>query len=356
MTLLSFKRPEPDTDRYNATLERGFARFPKRRENYLHFRKAGRGERCDYLPVKLDIENVSRCNLRCTMCQIPLFPGGRRAEDLTLADFKQILNAQIGVVELKLQGTGEPFLDRDFCEMVAYASARDIWVRSTTNATVLHLNDNYRRIVDAGIGELQVSLDGTSAQVYQKIRVNADFARVTENCRLLNGYCELQGVDRTRMWVLLQEENFGELHAFPALARELGFKRLTISMDLHYWGNDLLQAKNLDKRVSARLTQADIDRMQGEADRLGIELSFWDISTKYTRENLCPWPFERAFISSDKRVVPCCMIANPDISSMGELGDFGELWNAESYAAFRKAHLTGKLPEICNYCYQSEEL
>jgi hypothetical protein len=28
-------------------------------------------------------------------------------------------------------------------------------------------------------------------------------------------------------------------------------------------------------------------------------------------------PFERAYISSDQRVVPCCFIGNPDVAEIG---------------------------------------
>ena len=46
-------------------------------------------------------------------------------------------------------------------------------------------------------------------------------------------------------------------------------------------------------------------------------LRFWNTTSKYsteTPEALCPWPFERAYISPDQRVVPCCVIGNPDVA------------------------------------------
>ncbi len=102
------------------------------------------------------------------------------------------------------------------------------------------------------------------------------------------------------------------------------------------------------------LSQNDIDGLLAESRALDIDLSFWDITTKYTTDSPCPWPFERAFISSDKKVVPCCMIGNPDIYSFGTLGDFNEIWNSGQYEEFRRAHLSGNIPQVCKYCYEGE--
>ena len=59
--------PSPDMDLYNDILERGFQRFPDRRRNYERALNAERKSIVDYLPIKLDVENVSRCNFRCNM-------------------------------------------------------------------------------------------------------------------------------------------------------------------------------------------------------------------------------------------------------------------------------------------------
>ena len=55
----------------------------RRRINYENYLKSRRDkDKLDYLPIKLDIENVSRCNFRCTMCQVSAWTKGKRADDL----------------------------------------------------------------------------------------------------------------------------------------------------------------------------------------------------------------------------------------------------------------------------------
>ena len=65
---------------------------------------------------------------------------------------------------------------------------------------------------------------------------------------------------------------------------------------------------------------------------------------------------ERAYVSSDSRIVPCCYIGNPDVYQVdGGLYDtrsFTDVWQGSEYTAFREAHLNGTLPKICEGCYQ----
>lgn len=354
MKTIKFPNPKPDKKAYNKTIKDGLENFSERERNYKKYENSKKNDKLDYMPIKMDIENVSRCNLRCDMCQMTTFKGQKRAEDLSLEDFEKIIDEQIGIFEIKIQGLGEPFLQKDFIKMVEYASKKNIWVRTTTNATIIDRNEFYKKIIDAGVGEIQFSIDGTTKKTYEKIRIGANFEKVVKNCKLINSYCNSKGADKTRMWVLLQDTNFHELHDFPAFTKELGFKRVTISMDINGWGDDKWTEKNKDKKVSNKMTQEDIDRLLEEAKRLDIDLTFWDITEKYSKDNLCPWPFERSYISSDKYVVPCCMIGNPEIFNFGKLGSFKEIWNSKEYEKFRKDHIDGNIPDICKYCYMSQ--
>lgn len=352
MKTLELPKPAPDLTIYNKKLHAGFQKYPERYENFLKYKNSSKSAKIGYLPIKLDIENVSRCNLRCEMCQVSSWESFRRGVDMTFEDFKNIIDEQYGIFELKIQGMGEPFLGKDFIKMVAYASDKDIWVRTSTNATLLDKQENYKRIIDAGVDEIQISVDGTTKDTYEKIRINARFEILAKNCKLINSYCDSLGIDKTRMWVLLQKDNAKELHHFPAFAKELGFKRVAIILDVHGWGTDRLTDKNDQKKITG-ITEEDVEKLLENARDLGVNLTFWEISDKYSQTNPCPWPFERAYISSDKKVVPCCMIANPDTFNLGTLdSSFGDIWNSPRYMQFREAHLSGKIPSVCRYCYR----
>ena len=83
----------------------------------------------------LRISVTDRCNFRCTMCQVSEWEKMTRARDMGLEEFKQLLDEQYGLVEVKLQGMGEALMNAEpFFDMIRYARARHIWVRVTTSA------------------------------------------------------------------------------------------------------------------------------------------------------------------------------------------------------------------------------
>ena len=202
--------PQPDLSAYRWNRFLALATSPRRLVNYARFKLAERGPEIDYLPIKLDIENVSRCNFACTMCQVSDWPKRQRARDMSFDDFKALIDSQYGLVEIKIQGMGEPTLQGDdFFRMIRYARSKGIWVRTTTNASLLHVHDNYRKLIDSDVNDVQISLDGADKPTYEAIRRGGKFEMVTRNCQRINAYCAELGVVRTQMWIVLQQANFG---------------------------------------------------------------------------------------------------------------------------------------------------
>ena len=358
---LPLPAPEPSAgwDAYREQQARALAFDPRRKANFERYLATRRtSATVDYLPVKLDIENVSRCNFRCTMCQVSDWHKGQRAADLPLEKFKRLLDAQYGVIEIKLQGMGEPLLQRDdYFAMLKYARAREIWVRTTTNASLLHLKENYKPLIDADPNEVQISIDGADKPTFESIRRQSDFDRVISNCKLINDYCNERGVVRTKMWVVVQSANRHQLKEFVELAARTGFSSLAFSLNLTDWGQEKWNATNsevlAEDAFNDELCHGLIDR--GRA--LGVRVAFWSVTEKYSRRDvsrLCPWPFERLYVSSDLRVVPCCTIGNPDVIDLGAADSLTRTWNSDDFVAFRRGHLRGPLPDVCRGCYAGE--
>jgi len=350
-----FPRPKRDEILYQKTLSQGFQEFPKRKENYEKYLKANRGEFSHHLPIIMDIENVSRCNFRCTMCEVSTWDKGKRAEDMNLEDFKKILNEQYGLIEIKLQGLGEPTMGASYFEMIKFARERHLWVRSTTNASLLHYNNIAEKFVSSDICELQISVDGASKQTYEKIRKGGKFELMQKNIKHLHSVWKNVGEPRTRMWTVLQKANFDEVYQFTEFSRELGFKRLTLALDLNDFGQESWKTKNSENDIHLKFSQEMAADILNRARLQGLDLSFWYLEEKFNTQspkNLCPWPFDRLMISSDLRIVPCCMISNPNVASLGDGKQLLKEWNGETYRNFRKQHLTGKIPNFCKSCYK----
>lgn len=364
--LRALPAPEPAAglEAYDRERELALSRSPECRSNYERYLASRRrGAVVDYYPIKLDIENVSRCNFRCTMCAVSDWHKGQRAADLSLDAFRRLIDEQIGLVEIKLQGLGEPTMQRDdYFAMIRYARERHIWVRTTTNASLLHLKDNYRKMIDADVNELQISVDGASKEVYEGIRRGANYERVMANIALINRYARERGVDRTKMWTVVQQANLHELEALVDLAAELGFSNQVFSLELTDFG--LARWHEINALASAE-QELDIGFLRGLVERgkeRGVRVRFWNTTSKYSTESpetLCPWPFERAYISSDRRVVPCCFIGNPDVAEIGTAAakpaSFASVWFGPEFQAFRQAHLDGNIPSYCRGCYRDSE-
>lgn len=349
-------RPEPSAGiaAYEAERQARLELDPRTLENWNRYRAANRDVAdVDYLPVKLDVENVSRCNFACTMCAVSTWPKGRRADDMTLEAFRALIDEQYGLIEIKLNGLGEPLMQGDdFFEMIRYARARRIWVRVTTNASLLHLRDNYRKLIGSDVNEIDISIDGADAETFQGIRVQSDFDRVRSNCKLLNEYARSLGRPSAKMWTLVQRANIANLTRHVDLAAELGFQHLVFSTQLHGWGHDDLARRNADEMVP--MQPWFIDDLIDSGRRLGVRVAFWDVAAKFEAApgKRCPWPFERAVVTSDLRTVPCCMIGDPDAFEIGSGLTFAQNWTGEEYRVFRKAHLDGAIPGICKGCYR----
>lgn len=346
-------RPEPSAGiaAYDAELAARLTFSEKCRDNYQRYKRRRLTSDPDYLPVKLDIEGVSRCNFACSMCAVSKWPKGQRAGDLSLECFKRLIDEQYGLVEIKLNGIGEPLMAGDkFFEMIRYARAQRIWVRITTNASLLHLRENYKRLIDSDVNEIDISIDGHDVKTFEGIRIQSDASKVFENCQLLNDYCLEQGVLRTKMWTLVQKANYKNLPYHIPLAAKLGFRNLVFSLQLHGWGDEDLEKRNKDEMVKPE--KGFLWELVKIGKAHGVRISFWDVSAKFDQENLCPWPFERAVVTSDSRTVPCCMIGDPDKFELGKGMSFLKAWKSDEYKDFRASHLAGQIPGVCRACYK----
>jgi len=348
--------PALGTDAYEAWRDRALANSETKRLNFQEYLTSPRTSSPSFNPLKIDIEPISRCNFRCTMCVVSEWTHGKRAEDMTFEQFRALIDSEPQLLEIKLQGLGEPLmLGEELFKMISYAISRDIWVRTTTNASLLHQKGNYKKLVDSGVCEVQISIDGATPETFESVRVGAHSNRVFDNCRLINAYCTEKTRHVTKMWTVVEQDNYREMELLVDTAADLGFKSQVFSLDLHGWGTSKWNEINLVKRRDNHLDESYLLGLVEKGKSVGVRVEFWTVNDKYdatSPETLCPWPFERSMVSSDLRTVPCCMISNPDVFELGKGMDFASAWHGSHYAQFRKAHLSGDIPKVCRSCYK----
>lgn len=77
---------------------------------------------------------------------------------------------------------GEPYLNPDFLEMVKYASEKNIYTATSTNAHYL-TDEAARKTVESGLDRLIISIDGTTQDVYEQYRIGGKLDKVIEGTK-----------------------------------------------------------------------------------------------------------------------------------------------------------------------------
>lgn len=322
-------------------------------------------------PRFAQIEPVGQCNLRCQMCPIQFRQDGPPHGPLAFMAFETfcgIIDQLPDLAELHLQGLGEPLMHPRFFDMVAYAAARGIRVSTNTNLTLL----NARRAelcVTSGLAELHASLDGASAEVFERIRVRAHFNRVLRNLDLLIGTRRRLGADtpRIRVITVVMRQNLHELPALVQLAHAHGVDTLFVQHLCHDFGESTLPAHYRPMRAFVQdqtLLEEDLERIEHYFAEARAAAARLDIDLRLPRarprphpphtpgRRRCDWPWRGPYISYQGLAMPCCMVATPDRINFGNMAErgFSAIWNGEPYESFRHRLSSDDPPAICGSC------
>lgn len=136
--------------------------------------------RLDYLPFRLWVEPVSRCNLSCPLCAQRTLPDTERGM-IDPALFRRIVDELGGFArEINITHRGEPLLHPEIADLVAYAAEAGILTRLHTNATLLDEKTS-QALIKSGLDLLSFSIDGYDSEQYEANRVGAGFDQVIAN-------------------------------------------------------------------------------------------------------------------------------------------------------------------------------
>ena len=123
-------------------------------------------------PDVIRIEPAGICNLRCTHCPVGV-EGGKRII-LSFVNFVRIFEGLPLVPRvLILYHGGEPLLNKELEQMIAYAKDRGVSkIAFNTNAALINPKRDLSQV-----DELRVSFDGDSPEENDSIRVNSHFTK-----------------------------------------------------------------------------------------------------------------------------------------------------------------------------------
>lgn len=137
-----------------------------------------------HLPDEINIETVFGCNIRCRMCimrDLKRFGGGRSVQLMDPALFSRIMDQVSDRPRtICLNQNGEPLLHPEIVQFIQVAKAGGHFVYFVTNGTRL-TGELAERLISSGLDRIIISIDGIRKDVYEKIRVGADFDVVIGN-------------------------------------------------------------------------------------------------------------------------------------------------------------------------------
>lgn len=134
-------------------------------------------------PISISFEPTTSCNLRCPECPSGLRAFTRPTGMLQKNFFEQTIDdIYKEILYLIFYFQGEPYLNPDFLDMVAYAHKKGIYTATSTNAHYL-TDEKAKKTVESGLDRLIISIDGTTQDVYEQYRVGGKLDKVLQGAR-----------------------------------------------------------------------------------------------------------------------------------------------------------------------------
>lgn len=294
-------------------------------------------------PFSISFEPTTSCNLRCPEC-----PSGLRSFTRPIGmleqDFFQKTIDEISkdLIYLTFYFQGEPYLHKNFLEMVSYARGKKIYTATSTNAHYL-TETMAKKTIESGLDRLIISIDGTTQETYQSYRVGGQLDKVMEGAKNIVKWKKQLRANTPYIifQFLVVKPNEHQIDELKVLAREIGVDEVILKTAQVYDyknGNELIPENEQYSRYKKN--------------------SDGTYSIKNNLENSCWKLWHSCVITWDGKVVPCCF----DKDAQHQLGDlqthtFDQIWNNDLYKDFRAKLVKGRKEiDICTNCSEGCEV
>ena len=264
------------------------------------------------LPEIVQIESTNICNAKCVFC--PRDDMERRQGIMDMALFRKIVDecVELGIEHVRMHNYGEPFVDRALVEKVRYAKQKGMpQVGMISNGSLI-TEAAARGMIDAGLDAINISVDASGKDTFEKTRLGLKYDKVIGNVERLLALRDAAGTARPKLILSFVRQNNSE--------DERAF--------IEHWRSE-----------RTRFTSPICTTGRGRSNQRS------DVNYPCYR----PWLTFTALW--DGRVSLCCA----DFDGRTILGDLRtstirDIWNSETYRAVRRQHLESGGPDICRSC------
>ena len=322
-----------------------FKRLNNAMKIYLGFLRAKKEQspQMSGLPISISIEPTTACNLRCPECPSGLRSFTRPTGKLQNDVFTKIIDElHETLFYLIFYFQGEPYLHPQLLNMVRYASSKNIYTATSTNAHFL-TEETAKQTVLSGLDRMIISIDGATQETYESYRKEGKLEKVLEGtANIVKWKNQLKSRTPHVVWqFLVVKPNEHEIGEIKQLAKKHGVDKIAFKTAQIYDyenGNELIPT--IDK----------YSRYKKENEgRYALKNTALDECWKMWHSCVITW---------DGKVVPCCFDkdAHHELGNISEL-PFEEIWNSEVYQAFRKQLFTSRDQlEMCKNCTEGSKV
>jgi radical SAM protein with 4Fe4S-binding SPASM domain len=313
-------------------------------------------------PTHYDIAVSKVCNIKCPFCPRQTFPADVIQSGLMLEKhYAPVVPHLEAAQRTGLYGLGEPFLNKNFFDFLAAAKEQGTYVMTSTHGMSL-TSEMIDRVLDSGLDELCVSMDGAKARTFNFLRNGADFEVVVKNVSELLRRRNERGHDKPFVYIAcaISKYNVWQMKAMVRLAKKLGADRIAFS-------NLVLDHPEHEHASIAgtKVFDWNLNRAKKEAAKIGIEcLYFFQIpfpwkeqQNRETRPGMrygCPSAWRQLIVERDGNLKPCCYLD----TSLGNTtqGPVDEQFNSEEALKLRNTFIDGNYHDKCRGCGQFLEI
>jgi radical SAM protein with 4Fe4S-binding SPASM domain len=221
--------------------------------------------------------------------------------------------------------------------LIEYTSQKRISVGLSSNLNRLDA-DMARRLVESGLSQLVVSIDGATQDTYAAYRRQGQLDRVLENLKLLlETRRSLNARSPFVIWrMLIGKHNEHEIDTVRKLAAEIGVDSFSTGVLFV----DTRNAQHVEQWLPTNPDYSAYDHSQEQLENT------WD----------CHDLWESMVINWDGGVAPCCWLHDPELD-FGNVTDrtVREIWQGPSYVSARRVigrreKQPDDVPTICHRC------
>jgi mycofactocin biosynthetic radical S-adenosylmethionine protein MftC len=296
-------------------------------------------------PICLTWELTYACNLSCVHC---LSSSGRRdPRELSTAQCQAVIDElqrmQVFYVNI---GGGEPTVRPDFWDLLDYATGHDVGVKFSTNGVKI-TPAIARRLAGSDYVDVQISLDGATAEVNDAVRGPGSYGTALRAMRNLAD----AGFTGFKISVVMTRHNVGQLDEFKVLADSLGAQLRLTRLRPSGRGADVWDGLHLTAGQQRQL----YDWLVAHGDSVLTGDSFFHLSgygSALPGLNLCGAGRVVCLIDPVGDVYACPFAIHPAFlaGNVGEPGGFTRVWReSELFAGLRQPQSGGACESCAAY-------